>query len=58
VIREGSIAQNHKRSEPVMKDKVRFLGLDVHAETTAVAVAEPDGAELIVFSRCVSGLAC
>jgi transposase len=26
-----------------MKDKVRFLGLDVHAETIAVAVAEPDG---------------
>jgi transposase len=28
---------------PVMKDKVRFLGLDVHAETIAVAVAEPGG---------------
>ena len=26
-----------------MKKKVRFLGLDVHAETIAVAVAEPDG---------------
>jgi hypothetical protein len=26
-----------------MKDKVRFLGLDDHAETIAVAVAEPDG---------------
>lgn len=26
-----------------MKAKVRFLGLDVHAETIAVAVAEPDG---------------
>jgi transposase len=26
-----------------MKEKVRFLGLDVHAETIAVAVAEPDG---------------
>jgi transposase len=23
--------------------KVRFVGLDVHAETIAVAVAEPDG---------------
>jgi hypothetical protein len=23
--------------------KVRFLGLDVHAETIAVAIAEPDG---------------
>jgi transposase len=30
------------RKEPVMK-KVRFLGLDVHADTIAVAVAEPDG---------------
>src|SRR5580692_4421129 len=26
-----------------MKEKVRFLGLDVHAETIAVAVAEVDG---------------
>jgi transposase len=30
------------RKEPVMK-KVRFVGLDVHAETIAVAVAEPSG---------------
>jgi hypothetical protein len=29
--------------EPVMKEKVRFLGLDVHADTIAVAIAEPDG---------------
>jgi transposase len=26
-----------------MKEKLRFLGMDVHAETIAVAVAEPDG---------------
>ena len=26
-----------------MKEKLRFLGLDVHAETIAAAVAEPDG---------------
>src|SRR6266700_1297735 len=26
-----------------MKEKVRFLGLDVHTETITVAVAEPDG---------------
>lgn len=26
-----------------MEKKVRFLGLDVHAETIAVAIAEPDG---------------
>src|ERR1700689_2242318 len=26
-----------------MKEKVRFWGLDVHAETIAVAIAEPDG---------------
>jgi|GEM_PF-2958680 hypothetical protein len=26
-----------------MRNKVRFLGLDVHAETIAVAVAETDG---------------
>jgi transposase len=28
---------------PVMKAKVRFLGMDVHAESIAVAVAEADG---------------
>ena len=26
-----------------MKEKLRFLGMDVHAETIAVAIAEPDG---------------
>src|ERR1700684_1704876 len=26
-----------------MMEKLRFLGLDVHAETITVAVAEPDG---------------
>ena len=26
-----------------MREKLRFLGLDVHAETIAVAVAEADG---------------
>jgi len=26
-----------------MKEKLRFLGLDVHAQTLAVAVTEPDG---------------
>jgi transposase len=35
-------AEPHAKEEPVMT-KVRFVGLDVHAETIAVAVAEPDG---------------
>ena len=26
-----------------MGEKLRFLGMDVHAETIAVAIAEPDG---------------
>ena len=26
-----------------MKEKLRFVGMDVHAETIAVAIAEPDG---------------
>ena len=26
-----------------MQEKSRFLGLDVHAETIAIAIAEPDG---------------
>jgi len=39
VVRSETVAQSHMRREPVM-DKVRFVGLDVHAETIAVAVAE------------------
>src|ERR1700733_15761896 len=38
-----NLVQSHKRREPVMREKLRFLGLDVHAETIAVAVAEADG---------------
>src|SRR5260370_31544680 len=38
-----TLVQSHKRREPVMNEKLRFLGLDVHAETIAVAVAEPNG---------------
>jgi hypothetical protein len=30
-----------------MQNKLRFLGMDVHAETTAVAIAEADGLELV-----------
>jgi hypothetical protein len=26
-----------------MSEKLRFLGMDVHAETIAAAIAEPDG---------------
>jgi hypothetical protein len=40
---EERTVQSHKRREPVMREKLRFLGLDVHAETIAVAIAEPDG---------------
>src|SRR3954466_14993984 len=35
------IAEPHAK-EPVMSN-VRFIGLDVHAETIAIAVAEPSG---------------
>ncbi|MHB8392028.1 MAG: hypothetical protein ACYDBH_21035 [Acidobacteriaceae bacterium] len=35
-----------------MKEKVRFLGLDVHAETIAVAIAEPDGAVRSLGNDC------
>jgi transposase len=31
------------RKEPVVKKSIRFVGLDLHAETIAVAVAEADG---------------
>src|SRR4051812_23880114 len=45
-LRHGSgrpAAQSYKRKEPVVKKDIRFVGLDVHAETIAVAVAEPSG---------------
>ena len=39
---EHCTTQSHMRREPVMS-KVRWIGLDVHAETIAVAVAESGG---------------
>src|SRR5262249_46755742 len=45
-LRHGSgrpVAQSYKRKEPVVRKPIRFVGLDVHAETIAVAVAEPGG---------------
>src|SRR3989454_5707174 len=45
-LRHGSgrpVAQSYKRKEPVVRKTIRFVGLDVHAETIAVAVAEPSG---------------
>jgi transposase len=43
VIQERNTVQSHKRRGTGHEEKVRFLGLDVHAETIAVAIAEPDG---------------
>ena len=37
-----------------MREKLRFLGMDVHAETIAVAVAEPDG-EVRSLERSLTG---
>jgi transposase len=34
------VAQSHMRREPVMRKPTRFVGLDVHADSIAVAVAE------------------
>src|SRR2546425_5953767 len=45
-LRHGSgrpVAQSYKRKEPVVRKNIRFVGLDVHAETIAVAVAEAKG---------------
>ena len=39
-----------------MKEKLRFLkGMDVHAETIAAAIAEPDGEEYAVSVRYPAG---
>ena len=39
---EHCTPQSRMRKEPIMK-RVQFVGLDVHADTIAVAVAEPGG---------------
>lgn len=36
----GQVAQSYTRKEPVMRKRTRYVGLDVHAESIAVAVAE------------------
>ena len=38
-----NVSPEPQAEEPVLREKLRFLGLDVHAETIVVAVAEPDG---------------
>src|ERR1051326_6878589 len=39
----SATTQSYMRGAGLMPTKVRHLGLDVHAETIAVAIAEPDG---------------
>src|SRR6267142_3827064 len=43
IVSRVTTTQSHKRKGTGSMKKVRFLGLDVHAETIAVAVAEPEG---------------
>src|SRR6266404_7641724 len=43
IVSRVTTTQSHKRKGTGSMKKVRFLGLDVHADTIAVAVAEPDG---------------
>jgi hypothetical protein len=38
-----TVAQSHMRKEPVMAKSIRYVGLDVHADTIAVAIAEGRG---------------
>ena len=37
---ERTVAQSHRRKEPVVGKTIRYIGLDQHAATIAVAVAE------------------
>jgi hypothetical protein len=43
VIQDRSTVQSHKRRGTGHEENSTILGLDVHAETITVAVAEPDG---------------
>src|ERR1700730_8783716 len=43
IVSRVTTTQSHKRKGTGSMKKVRFLGLDVHADTIAIAVAEPDG---------------
>jgi transposase len=43
LIQERSTVQSHKRRGTGHEKQGTILGLDVHAETIAVAIAEPDG---------------
>src|SRR5437879_3512971 len=43
IVSHVTTTQSNKRKGTGSMKKVRFLGLDVHADTIAVAVAEPDG---------------
>jgi transposase len=41
--RRRTVAQSYMRKEPAVRKDTRFVGLDVHAESIAVAVAESGG---------------
>jgi transposase len=43
IVSRVTTTQSHKQKGTGSMKKVRFLGLDVHAETIAVAIAEPSG---------------
>jgi len=40
--------QSHSREAGPMKDKVRFVGLDVHEETILIAIAESQRGEAVL----------
>jgi hypothetical protein len=42
--------------EPVMQEKLRFWGLDVHAEMIAVAIAEPEVRSLVTIKNRTNSL--
>lgn len=47
--RKKPVAQSYIRMEPVMRKNTRFVGLDVHANTIAVAVADAGSTEVRFF---------
>jgi hypothetical protein len=56
VIQEGTQLRATSGEEPAVKEEVRFLGLDVHAETIAVAARDGEVRRLGTIANCAESV--